>query len=81
VVRETGLAEGATAPESLRHPDRAGLIGTLESGHVFQARPTEGVTPDVIRGKALRFRDRGGDANGNRVTGRSVVPPGDRRPE
>ena len=41
------LAEGATAPESLRHPDRAGLIDTLESGRAFEARPTEGVTPSA----------------------------------
>jgi hypothetical protein len=83
-ARESGPATDPPKEQPPRNlsgtPDRAGLIGTLESGRAFEARLTEGVTPGHRR-KALRFRDRGGDANGNRITGRSVVFPGDRRPE
>jgi hypothetical protein len=44
-------AEGATAPESLRSPDRAELKDTLESG-LGSPCPTEGASVDTRRGSS-----------------------------
>ncbi len=53
------IAEGATAPESLRQKDRVVFCDTLESVPA-SAGTTEGVTPAQCWAKALRYRDRGG---------------------
>ena len=80
-ARESGLATGPPKEQPPRNlsgtPDRAGLIGTLESAFGSKSEGHRRGNLADARGKALRFRDRGGGANGSRVTGASVVSFGE----